>query len=201
MKTSYKYLMLKYIFTLISLFLFIPFSFADNCEDGEYVLSAYYSPLPGQNFYATGSYASEVVLNGGGIITASGEYVKDIDYGFVAAPPCFDFGEVVHIQDLGYFKVLDRGGAIKGNRIDVWVGSGDTGLVTALNFGKQTKYLRSAANISDDELINSFANLNYNLKYSPNSGVFNPLEFMNDLKLGDEGYFVMIVQQLLSDLS
>ena len=173
---------------------------ADGCDDGDYVLSAYYSPLPGQNYYSTGSYASEIVLNGGGIITASGSYVDEIPYAFVAAPPCFQFGDVIQVENLGYFKVLDRGGAIKGKRLDVWVGYGNSGLRTALNFGKKTLFIKKVSDISDDLLKESYQELDDSLVNLPKNGVYNPLKFISNLKLGDKGFFVGVVQQFLQDL-
>ena len=193
--------MKKLFLLLLSCVALIPsFAFAEDCNDGDYVLSAYYSPLPGQNYYATGSYASEIVLNGGGIITASGRYVDEIPYAFVAAPPCFEFGEIIQVENLGYFKVLDRGGAIKGNRLDVWVGYGNEGLNTALNFGKKSFFIRKVSGITDDQLLESYDNLDSSLVSLPKNGVYNPLEFVSNLKLGDEGYFVGVVQQFLKDL-
>lgn len=189
----------KLIYSL--LLLILPFTaLADNCEDGDYVLSAYYSPLPGQNYYATGSYASEVILNGGGIITASGDYVDQIPYAFVAAPDCFNFGDTILVEELGYFKVLDRGGAIKGNRLDVWVGYGNSGLNTALNFGKKTLFVKKVQNVTDDQLLKSYNDLDNNLILLPKNGVYNPLEFISTLELGDSGFFVGVVQQFLKDL-
>ena len=188
-----------FLFILLSI-LFPAITFADGCDDGDYVLSAYYSPLPGQNYYATGSYASEIVLNGGGIITASGGYVDEIPYAFVAAPPCFEFGDVIQVENLGYFKVLDRGGAIKGKRLDVWVGYGNSGLKTALNFGKKTLFVKKVTGISDDQLLQSYESLDESLVSLPKNGVYNPLEFISSLKLGDNGFFVGVVQQFLKDI-
>ena len=52
-------------------------------------------------------------------ITASG---KKVFWGVIAADKKFPFGTKIYIP---YFKktfiVLDRGGAIKGNRIDIWM--------------------------------------------------------------------------------
>ena len=192
--------MKKTLLLLLFTILFPGISFAEGCDDGDYVLSAYYSPLPGQNYYATGSYASEIVLNGGGIITASGRYVDEIPYAFVAAPPCFAFGDIIQVENLGYFKVLDRGGAIKGKRLDVWVGYGNSGLRTALNFGKKTLFIKKVTDISDDQLKASYQSLDESLVNLPKNGVYNPLEFISNLKLGDTGFFVGVVQQFLKDL-
>lgn len=51
-------------------------------------------------------------------ITASGRHVY---YGEAAGPPWIPFGAVVVIPGLGRFTVWDRGGAVWGNHIDIWV--------------------------------------------------------------------------------
>jgi len=40
-------------------------------EETYFVATAYYSPLPGQSRYTTGTYAGDIRLNGSLIITAS----------------------------------------------------------------------------------------------------------------------------------
>jgi peptidoglycan hydrolase-like protein with peptidoglycan-binding domain len=61
-----------------------------------------------------------------------------VKLGTVAAPPEYPFGTVIDIEGFGVGEVHDRGGAIKGNRFDIWVGKGDEGLGRALNWGKRT---------------------------------------------------------------
>jgi 3D (Asp-Asp-Asp) domain-containing protein len=64
-------------------------------------------------------------------ITASG---KRVFWGVIAADPKFPFGTKIYIP---FFKktfiVLDRGGAIKGNRIDIWMANRKD----AIKFGKR----------------------------------------------------------------
>lgn len=64
-------------------------------------------------------------------ITASG---KRVFWGVIAADPKFPFGTKIYIP---YFQktfiVLDRGGAIKGNRIDIWMSDKKS----AIEFGKR----------------------------------------------------------------
>ncbi len=67
-------------------------------------------------------------------ITASGHKIKQGDK-FVAAPPEYAFGTIMDIPEYGRVEVLDRGGAIKGNRIDLYMPSHQS----ALNWG--IKYL------------------------------------------------------------
>jgi len=108
-----------------------------------FTISAYYSPLPCQDKYVTGSYATDIRLNGGGVHGADGTSVYP---GMVAAPKSYSFGTKMDIPGIGTVAVHDRGGAIvhateKGNtydRLDIWMGYGDKGLKRALNWGKRT---------------------------------------------------------------
>lgn len=107
-----------------------------------FTISAYYSPLPCQNRYVTGSFAGDVRLNGEGVHTADGSIVYP---GLIAAPRTYAFGTKMDIPGIGIVAVHDRGGAIvSGNglnlydRLDVWMGYGDKGLKRALNWGKRT---------------------------------------------------------------
>jgi peptidoglycan hydrolase-like protein with peptidoglycan-binding domain/3D (Asp-Asp-Asp) domain-containing protein len=107
-------------------------------EEVDFVLTAYYSPLPGQCCYVKGGLVADKVLNGNGTHGADGTPVY---VGMVAAPPSYAFGTKVQIPGLGVLEVHDRGGAIqvldegKIHRIDVWAGYGEEGLARALSFG------------------------------------------------------------------
>ena len=71
-------------------------------------------------------------------ITASGYDVRNGSVShFVAAPPEYPFGTVFIIPGYGSgpVVVLDRGGDIKGNRLDVYIREGHQ---AALEFGRQT---------------------------------------------------------------
>ena len=157
MLNSYR---VKFCAVLVSLFCLAPTSLA--CEAGEYLVTAYYSPSPSQEYFLTGDYKSEIKLNGKGLFTASGAPVSKYKFGFIAADPCFNFGEILTIQDLGSFMVLDRGGAIKGNRIDVWFGFGESARKAAKQFGKQYKsvkfgdYVTPSTNFRNISLYYSF---------------------------------------------
>jgi peptidoglycan hydrolase-like protein with peptidoglycan-binding domain/3D (Asp-Asp-Asp) domain-containing protein len=108
-------------------------------------ISAYYSPLPGQSHYVTGSYASDIRLNGRGTNGADGTPVYA---GMIAAPKTYAFGTKLYIPGVGMTAVHDRGGAIvdvtdersrhKHDRLDIWMGYGDKGLTRALNWGLKT---------------------------------------------------------------
>ena len=108
-----------------------------------FTITGYYSPLPNQSLYLTGSYASEIRLNGSGIAGADGTPVYP---GMIAAPSSFSFGTKIKIPGLGVGMVNDRGGAIvhkgerdlaKHDRLDIWMGYGEEGLRRALAFGVQ----------------------------------------------------------------
>lgn len=65
-------------------------------------------------------------------ITASGTRVRE---GVTAAcPPEMPFGTRVHIEGVGERVCQDRGGAIKGRRLDVYIADRSE----ALRFGRQT---------------------------------------------------------------
>ena len=66
-------------------------------------------------------------------ITASGE--KAIEGITVAMDKSIPFGTKIYIDGVGERIVQDRGGAIKGNKIDLYFDSHQE----ALNFGRQTK--------------------------------------------------------------
>ena len=66
-------------------------------------------------------------------ITASGE--KAIEGITVAMDKSIPLGTKIYIDGVGERIVQDRGGAIKGNRIDLYFDSH----LKALNFGRQTK--------------------------------------------------------------
>lgn len=104
----------------------------------EFVLTAYYSPLPDQCCYIKGSLEADKILNGQGTNGADGTEVYP---GMIAAPPSYLFGTRIVLPGLGTMTVHDRGGAIQewddSHRIDVWAGAGEEGLARALAFGVQ----------------------------------------------------------------
>lgn len=123
-----------------------------------FIVTAYYSPLPGQNYYITGNYESEKRLNWNGIAGASW---KKVFSWMLAAPGKYAFGTKIQLDWLGVGSVDDRWGAIvpaweRGyghDRIDVWVGSGDEGLRRAMYWGKRKvswKVISKHSNISLD---------------------------------------------------
>jgi 3D (Asp-Asp-Asp) domain-containing protein len=65
-------------------------------------------------------------------ITASGYVIQQGDR-FVAAPKNFKFGVKMIIPNYGVVEVKDRGGAIKGNKLDVYFDTHEQ----ALQWGRQ----------------------------------------------------------------
>jgi peptidoglycan hydrolase-like protein with peptidoglycan-binding domain/3D (Asp-Asp-Asp) domain-containing protein len=111
----------------------------------EHVITGYYSPLrpssdvgdaAGQDYYVMGSWEQEIRMQGRGTNGASG---KEVYYGMLAAPSTYPFGTKICFEDLGWMLTVDdRGGAINGNRLDVWTGPDETGLSIALGVGKRS---------------------------------------------------------------
>lgn len=110
----------------------------DAPREQEFMLTAYYSPLPDQCCYVKGSLEADRVLNGNGTHGADGTPVYP---GMLAAPPTYAFGTRIVLPGLGTLTVHDRGGAIQEldgvHRLDVWAGFGEEGLARALEFGVQ----------------------------------------------------------------
>lgn len=108
-----------------------------------FVVTAYYSPVPGQIKYTTGSFAGDVRLNGEWHTTASGDGVFPW---LLAGPSNYPFGTKIYFEWYGIGVIEDRGGAIvksweRGHsydRIDIWMGYWDEWLARALNWGTRT---------------------------------------------------------------
>lgn len=147
--SSWDFSLLKkysYIFTsFLAFFAFLPHSsYASSWEEiqKEFIVTAYYSPLPDQSWYAKGTYEAEKRLNGNGIAGANG---KPVFMGMIAAPKTYDFGTRIYFEWLGVGIVEDRGWAIvkawergqSADRIDIWMGSGESWLIRALRWGKR----------------------------------------------------------------
>lgn len=120
---------------------FIPHSTSAS-DTGYFIVTAYYSPLPDQDYYITWNYESEKRLNGQWIAGASG---KKVFSGMLAAPWKYAFGTKIELEWLWIGSVDDRGGAIvpagergySHDRIDIWVGSWDEWLRRAMYWGKR----------------------------------------------------------------
>lgn len=191
----------------------ISHSFADGAY---YLVSAYYSPLPWQEFYLHGSYEDEVKMNGEGATTSSG---KSVQIGFIAAPKERPFGTRVHINQsitLGgkpvkfdfHGTIQDRGGAIHSAsrlpRLDIYVGKGQEWLCRAINFGVQTLYVDFDTNTSlpdttSLDMISSSCKNPHNERVWLASGTktaFDP--FNMPIWIGSDEEDIKIVQKLLT---
>lgn len=95
----------------------------------EYLITAYYSPLVSD--WLNCSWDCRV--------TASWHRLQDNEaWRVVACPRSFEFGTQLYIEWHGNVWCRDRGGAIKGNRLDLWVWW-HTKKQEALNWGKQKR--------------------------------------------------------------
>ncbi len=205
--------------------------FASTAEDQTYpytktfTITAYYSPLPCQVRYATGSYTGDIRLNGSGVRSADGTPVYP---GMIAAPRNYAFGTKMDIPGVGIVSVHDRGGAIVASdregvydRLDIWMGYGDKGLTRALNWGKRT--LNVVVYGKDDSIKEQV----FLAGYSPSEAIPNQCEiteeedttprvadsatdsvmsseikkFNTDLKIGDRGDQVIALQRELTRLN
>lgn len=161
-----------------------------------FVITGYYSPLPGQNRYATGSYESDIVLNGRGTNGASG---TPVNIHMFAAPPTYAFGTKITCPGIGTGTVQDRGGAIKGSRLDKWMGYGDIGLTRALQYGKRTVTCVVHGvdpNLPEVSYIDDFSEAE---KYIQ-SIIMTPRVFAEDLYYGATGEDVTKLQEHLAEL-
>lgn len=107
-----------------------------------FVVTAYYSPVPGQKKYLMWDYESEKTLNGEWIRWASW---KPVFSWMLAAPKNYRFWTKIKLEWLGVWEVSDRWWAIVNSwirwynydRIDVWVWYWDKWLQRALYWGKR----------------------------------------------------------------
>lgn len=170
-----------------------------------FVISAYYSPLPGQDRYATGSYERDIRLNGNGTNGADGTEVYP---GMIAAPSKYAFGTKLYIPGIGQTTIHDRGGAIVAidgedsrgyefDRLDVWMGFGDEGLTRALQWGKRT--VHGVLNYGVDSSIQDQVYLEgYTAAEAFVRTVFvSPLHFKQDIFYGSDGEQVNEMQNYL----
>ena len=120
---------------VIFLLLLIPTSlFAEQRTVIKVVATAYYSPLPNQKNFYHKSFKKEIEINGKGK-TFSGKPLKE---GIVAADlKFFPLGTILYIPGYGIGVVEDTGKAIRGRKIDLFMGYGDDGLARALKWGKR----------------------------------------------------------------
>lgn len=106
----------------------------------DWKISNYYTPVPGQKSYLNTTYQAEFDMNCSGncFVSASGKTLSDSDtHKAFACPPEFPMGTRLQIEipSVRYYKngitlvgtCVDRGGAIKNHKIDVYTGVGKQG--------------------------------------------------------------------------
>jgi len=137
---------LRLILWVLSIVIIVSISIAKTYAawwETYFVATAYYSPLPGQEKYATGTYAGDIRLNWEGHTTASWDNVFP---GLLAGPANYPFGTKIYFEWYGIGVVEDRGWAIvkawerwhSYDRIDIWMWYGDEWLARAKNWWKRT---------------------------------------------------------------
>lgn len=175
-----------------------------------FYVTAYYSPLPNQNRYTTGTYWWDVRLNGEWKHTASWKWVFT---GLLAAPRNYDFGTKIELEGIWVGSVEDRGWAIVNawerwheyDRIDIWMGYGDEWLARALKWWKRKV---KGKVVSDDRTITVKFNQSpvaaySNLYVTPESDWVNVKklqQLFTDLKLYDDnidGKYISIEDELI----
>jgi len=203
---KHQYLQTKYsllvILGLIAYFAF--YQIAHGAYQDMFTISAYYSPLPDQERYVTGSYEGDIRLNGSGVNSADGTPVYP---GMIAAPSNYAFGTKMNIPGIGVVAVHDRGGAIVNagqrgqsyDRLDIWMGYGDKGLSRALNWGKRNVEVTVYGidpNLKENVYLEGFTEAEKFIK----SIVSEQKIFKDDLWFGESGDKVKELQGYLTDL-
>lgn len=120
----------------------------------QFIVTAYYSPLPDQKVYLRWSYEADIKLNWAWNAWASW---KKVFPGMLAAPKSYSFWTKVFLNWFWTWEVADRWGAIISldnwdttiDRIDIWMGKWEEGLKRALSWGKRTVSGTIVSNDSD----------------------------------------------------
>lgn len=97
--------------------------------------TAYITPVPEQK-----NYYKLVALNGKGKKTSTGvtpQVPTKTTFGTIAASPNVPYGTVWIVPGYGAGVTADRGGAIKGNRLDLYCGKGKIASNRAKKWGRQ----------------------------------------------------------------
>lgn len=122
---------------------FFNFTTAEASYNRYFVVTAYYSPLPGQTYYLKWNFEAEKRLNGNWTHWASWRGVFEW---MLAAPKNYGFWTMIQLEWVGVWVVADRWGAIvnawqrwyRHDRIDIWMWYGEEGLKRALKWWKRT---------------------------------------------------------------
>ncbi len=110
--------------------------------DRNFIVTAYYSPLPWQNKYLKWSYAADIRLNWWWKVTASWKWVFAW---LLAAPKNYDFWTKIELEWIWIWVVEDRWWAIVNawerghsyDRIDIWMWYWDEWLERAIKWWKR----------------------------------------------------------------
>ena len=170
-----------------------------------FVASAYYSPLPNQPRYVTGSLESDIRLNGRGTNGASG---KQVFPGMLACPSKYPFGTGLYIPGFGFGICEDRGGAIVASdasnsrgydydRIDLWLGRGYEGMTAALRWGKRTVHNVLVYPPGHGREAFVYYDIPQAHAVYVSSPVTSPLKFKSDLFFGNTSALIKEMQEHL----
>ncbi len=194
---------LTVIMTVLMGSLFSPVYANQEVYEQDFVVTAYYSPLPDQCCYFRGSYEEEKMFNGEGIRGADGTGVYA---GMLAGPPSYSFGTVIELDGVGVGTIHDRGGRIiewdNGlHRIDIWMGYGEEGLARAMEWGvrrvKGKVYPLGVKAPAESIVLGNFPSDPKSMAGLAKSDV---LTLMAGLKADEARYGVRVLQQHLADL-
>lgn len=133
-------------------------------------------------------------MEGGGVHGADGTSVYP---GMAAASKDVPFGTKMEVPGFGIVAIHDRGGAIKTNRLDLWMGTGEDGLARSVGWGMRTlevKVLGIDPSIKEDVHFENVPMANI-AKLPVATEYFNA-----DLGDGDEGDTVRELQFFLKKL-
>ena len=208
---------MNYFLRAFVLFIFLLWIFhipIVTADQNYYIVTAYYSPLPGQEYYSMWSYQAEVTLNWEWIAGASG---REVFSGMLAAPQWYSFWTKIYLEWLWIGSVEDRGWAIvpagqRGynyDRIDVWMGYWDEGLRRALYWWKRTipghiTKRESGTSINYYDIpapawtVNGFKKQTYGLE--PENKKSSLWIFELSLEFWDTGHQVHKLQSILTEL-
>ncbi len=137
------YRFIFWIFVSLSVLSTFHVSSAQAEEETFFIVTAYYSPLPGQIKYYHGSYEREIYINWKWTHGASG---REVFEWMLAAPKNYPFGTKIYLEWYGIAEVQDRWWAIvnawnrghQHDRIDIWMGFWDDGRNRAIQWWSRT---------------------------------------------------------------
>lgn len=180
----------------IAYFLIFPISPTLAIEDKSqyFIVTAYYSPLPDQDFYIKWSYENDKKLNWEWLYWASW---KQVFNWMLAWPKKYDFWTQIYLEWIWTWVIEDRGWAIveswergyDADRIDVWMWHWDEWLKKSLAWWKR-KIQWKIIEIENSELKVDNVWINFNptnlvssqIKKSNNEYIYNVSVWINSRK-------------------